>query len=114
MDFTCVIERAGSTAPDEGGQDVPGDWEDLPPPAEFPDGQPCYFKPESTELDTERGEYVHSAASLKLPSGTDVLLTDRVTQIKDRAGVEVQPGTFEITALTPRRASILLTLSDIS
>lgn len=114
MDFTCVIERAGNTAPDEGGQDVAGDWEALPPPDDFPEGQPCYFKPESTELDTERGEYVKSSPTLKLPFDTDVTLQDRITQIKDRAGVEVQPGTFEITALTPRRGSILLTLADIS
>lgn len=114
MDFTCVIERAGSTEPDEGGQDVPGDWENLPPPAEFPDGQPCYYKGESSEFDTDRGEYVKTSPTLKLPVGTDVKLVDRITQITDRQGVQVQPGTFEITALTPRLGSILLSLSDIS
>jgi hypothetical protein len=106
MDFTCSIERAATSTTDDYGQDVPSGW------VVAHAGVICSYKASSIEKNQRTSEFVETDPQMKMPLGTDVLLTDRITAVKDRHGIAVEPGTFEIKSITPRMGNLLLVLSS--
>jgi len=107
MDFTCLIERATTTTPDDWNNDEPGDFETLP------DRVVCSFKPALEEIDKATGQFVSVPARVKMPLGTDVRLTDRIVDLKDRHGNSVEPYRFEIKSITPRLGNLKLILQAV-
>lgn len=107
MDFTCDVLRATAGSADTYGQDTENTFNT------FLTGLICSFGLTGTEKETPQADFTQYQPVLRVPVGTDILLTDRVANITDRHGQVVQPSVFEIVAITPRKGSILVALEAV-
>lgn len=117
MVYTCDTKRASSTGDDDYTQPNETDWGNQPYKLT---GQKCSLSPLSAavatgEVQNRNRAMVLSRYRLEFPYGTDVLLIDRVYNLKDRDGNLIDPTAlhFEAKDLIPDDTSLALTIEAI-
>lgn len=115
MDYTCTVKRLDASPDrDSDNQPIAAGWSVILT------NQPCKLAMQSTTVNTgeQQGQDVALVVNrykLSFPYGTDVLITDRIYDLKDRDGNEVDPTVnhYEIKELIPDRFKLSLAVEAI-
>lgn len=107
MTERATVQRA-TTVIDSLGQPTPTWAAHLP-------SLPCrwWTKDENEVMDGQKVA-VFSPTRILVPIGTDILVTDRITAIKNRAGVTLVGNTLQIRAVIRRRGHKEVRLMEVS
>lgn len=115
MDYTCTVKRPGaSPGRDSDNQPIEAGWDTVLT------GQPCKLAMQSNTVNTGEQQsqdvaLVVNRYKVSFPHGTDVLITDRIYDLKDRDGNEVDATVdhYEIKELIPDRFKLSLAVEAI-
>jgi hypothetical protein len=115
--YRCTIQRGESPGTDDYGHPMP-----IPEDAwaNHLVDVPCAFLPKGGGQQGERTgadtNYTAGLPELHVPPGTDVRVSDRISEIKNRAGdvVEATVPYYNIVQVVPRETYTLLLLEAIS
>lgn len=109
MTQRALVERSVSPGDDDFGNPLPPAW------TTHIASLPCWVHG-STEREAVATDTTAVVTDLKamVPLGSDVTESDRLNQVKDRAGNVVYPGILGIETVLYARSHIELTLSRVS
>lgn len=108
MTMRATVERDGATGTDGFGQPNAPAW------ATHLAALPCYAWARSeTEIVDGSKIAVVGYHTMLVPAETDILETDRITSIKDRAGTVLVGNTMRIASVLRRSGHLALTLEEV-
>ena len=112
MDHTITLQRPTAGAPNAYNQPTVSYGAHPASPVKAAFSQ----TPGAGERDTPTADYTLGRYSLLVPAGTDIQTSDRITSIKDRNGVEVDPAAtvYNIIERVPGIAGLQLTIQKVS